>query len=80
MIAVTTKGYAFVYFVRRFLVATNEDNYGRGKDHWFEYLGRLTKKQCRQQYPQTPVLEAEDPRINAFCQGKVLELAELVDD
>jgi len=78
MIAVTEPGNAFIYWVRNLLPPLTDENYGRGKDHWFEYLGKWKKAQCGKEFPGCVVLDAEDPRISPFCRGKIMELDELV--
>ena len=80
MIAVTNGDYAFVYWCDRMLRAHEPYNYGRGKQHWIEYLGRKTKAECRTLYPHTPILDSEDPRINVFLKGKMTELEILVSE
>lgn len=80
MIALTERGYAFIYWCDRRLGAHLDHNYGRGKQHWFEYLGKKNREECKNNYPRTPILAVEDPRINAFCRGKIREMESLVDD
>lgn len=78
MIAVTDDEYAFIYWCGMKMVAHVDFNYGRGQQHWFEYLGKHTKKECKVLYPNTPILSANDQRINKFCQGKIKEMYDLV--
>lgn len=80
MIAVTTDDYAFIYWCDMKMNAHLEYNYGRGKQHWFEYLGKFTKQECKAQYPNTPILPSDDQRINKFCKGKIQELYDLVKE
>jgi hypothetical protein len=80
MIAMTPRGYAFIYWCDRRLGAHLDHNYGRGKQHWFEYLGKKTKDECRVAYPHTPILQSDDSRINNFCRRMIREMEELVSD
>lgn len=78
MVAVTKRGYAFVYWVNRYLCPLDETNYGRGKSHWLEYLGKMSKESCRMTYYETPVLDATDTRINEFCRQRIADMETLV--
>lgn len=78
MIVLAGSGNAFMYWVKNLLPPLTEENYGRGKDHWFDYLGRWDKDKCRGQFPASNILDVADPRISAFCRAKVLELEEIV--
>lgn len=80
MIALTPSGHAFIYWTVVRLVALDEDNYGRGKSHWIELLGKFSDRDCRIQYPDTPLLHHSDPRINGFIRRKIREMDELVAD
>lgn len=80
MIAITDDGYAFIYWCDRKMNAHLDFNYGRGRQHWFEYLGKHTKEECKMKYPNTPILAATDQRINKFCKDKIQELYEMVTD
>jgi hypothetical protein len=78
LIAITEAGNAFIYWVDNSLIALTELNYGRGKNHWFEYLGKQTPIECREKYPITPILQAQDPRISTHKKGKIREMEELI--
>jgi hypothetical protein len=79
MIAITPSGYAFVYWrwCKLIPVYDHEADYGRGKKHWFEYLGKYSKEDCRKMYPHVPVLQADDARISHFKKERLKELEEL---
>lgn len=79
MIAETSKGDYFIYWICLRLIALSDKNYGRGKSHWFEYLGKQEKNECRKLYPHTPVLSADDNRINVFLKSKIKELDDLIN-
>lgn len=78
LIAITEAGNAFLYYVDNRLEALTELNYGRGKKHWFEYLGKQSALECKRNYPRTPILKATDPRISPDKRAKITELEELI--
>lgn len=80
MIALAQSGNAFIYWMTNRLTALDGLNYGRGKSHWIEFLGKYTREECRDQYRGTPILPADDKRINEFIRSRIKEMDDLVQE
>jgi len=73
-IIMTEKNNAFLYFSTKRDVTLHSLNFGKGKDHWFEYLGCFTIADCQAENPLVCIYPIKDETLSKFLRDKVREL------
>ena len=74
LIILTERSNAFIYITHKKAVPFTSINYGKGRKHWFEYLGCFSFKDCQGENPGTLIKYIKDETLPKLVVGKVREL------